>query len=558
MGLDINKIANQMHCSQKEAIQRLKEDALLRAQYQVTEQELKELEELNGGANWGKTMDEYAFNSTKAKTYKAELPQAKKENKLAQARRKNNEEPSIWKKIGKYAGAGLAVAGTGVVIAAAAGAVAATLPGWAIAGVIGAGALLFTSCSSDINVDQTAITNITIPKAKDYSNEIKEIINRLNSIDDNNAKAYLAILQKLDNIINGQYTNQQNLEATLLTMFTEIRTWLEKIVQNQVNMQADNNQNAQDILNKLNEILASNKTMAEKLEEIIKLLGQIKSVGEDILAAIKNAKQEIINTLNTNNKAVIDAINKLDENDQKTLQLLNDIKALIAKYGENNNALAQAILVAIGKMGNNVDLSGIEALLAQLVNGQKQTNEGIANLTAIFERFSADMVAKLNVIISKLDKNSPDYSAQLNAIIELLEKMDANNEARNKKILDAIDKLGAKISGSLTAILNAIKELPNGKDYESILNAILAKLGNIDANNSINFQKVLDALAELGSGKTIDVDLQPILNKLQEILEAIKDHKVTVDITGKVTCECNCGNSGTHEGIIGDLNDLLG
>ena len=50
--------------------------------------------------------------------------------------------------------------------------------------------------------------------------------------------------------------------------------------------------------------------------------------------------------------------------------------------------------------------------------------------------------------------------------------------------------------------------------------------------------------------------------KLDEILNAIKDHDVhvTVDITGEVTCNCGCtdGNGNKHEGIIGNLNDLLG
>ena len=49
--------------------------------------------------------------------------------------------------------------------------------------------------------------------------------------------------------------------------------------------------------------------------------------------------------------------------------------------------------------------------------------------------------------------------------------------------------------------------------------------------------------------------LDKILQKLDEIKDAIKNHKVEVDVTGKVTCECNCGQN--HEGILGDLNDIL-
>ena len=59
-----------------------------------------------------------------------------------------------------------------------------------------------------------------------------------------------------------------------------------------------------------------------------------------------------------------------------------------------------------------------------------------------------------------------------------------------------------------------------------------------------------------GNDKVLLEKLDKILQKLDEIKDAIKNHKVEVDVTGKVTCECNCGSK--HEGILGDLNDLLG
>ena len=62
---------------------------------------------------------------------------------------------------------------------------------------------------------------------------------------------------------------------------------------------------------------------------------------------------------------------------------------------------------------------------------------------------------------------------------------------------------------------------------------------------------------QLGTGddaKLLD-KLDKILAKLDDILAAIKDHKVQIDVTGKVTCECNCGKN--HEGILGDIDDIL-
>lgn len=645
MGLDINKIANQMHCSQNEAIQRLKEDALLRAQYQVTEQELKELEELNGGVNWGKTMDEYAFNSTKASEYKRELPEAKKQNELAQARKRNNAEPSVWKTVGKYAGAAATVVG-GVAAGAVALGALASAPAWAPLAVMGAGALLFTSCQNDIKAEQNQAVYVTIPsdKQKDYTAIINNILARLDNMENNQAKRFKSLLETLNMYINMSTVTEEKFDKVL----NDIKRLLQEISDNQVSIQIDGNKNAAAILAALAEILAKDTSMEDKLKQVLDLLQTIKSIGENIedttkqiLEAIENAKKEVIATLNTNNKDVLKAIENLNQNDQKTLEILNDIKALISKYGDQGKELAESILIAIGKInpggGGTIDLSGIEAMLKQLIEGQKQTNDNVAKLTKLFECFSATTVSQLNTIICKLDKSSPDFSTQLDKIIKLLEKMDANNETRNQKILAAIDKLGVDISNSFAVILEAIQKNGEiGKGIDALLKQILAnqetmikdnKQGFIDVINAIknisisggcpDFSEILklleaikDGVKNNGSllkqiaeqndtiimilksfkqqvGDRLDgidvwlekiyakipsggsggctVDLTAVLNKLDEILAAIKklptSDTIKIDVTGKVTCNCCCGGGeggGTHEGVIGNLDDLLG
>ena len=58
------------------------------------------------------------------------------------------------------------------------------------------------------------------------------------------------------------------------------------------------------------------------------------------------------------------------------------------------------------------------------------------------------------------------------------------------------------------------------------------------------------------------IDFDKLMAKLDEILQAIKDHDVhvdvTVDVTGKVQCECKCDGKVVHEGVLGNLADLLG
>ena len=525
-----------------------------------TEADTKVLNALNGGANWGKTMDEFAFDSTKAAQYKNDLPEAKKQNELAQARKRNNNVPSTAKTVGKYAGAALAVAGTVAGVAAVA-ASAVTLPAWAPLAAIGAGALLFQSCSSDISANQKQAVNITIPKAKDYTEQLNKIIDLMDKLNSDQAARFKELLQNLQIVIQNQYDSKEALGAALNSMFAQIKGWLERIIQNQVSMQIDNNQNAQDILNALNKIMNSGSSYETQLADVMKLLNQIKSVGESIdnttksiLEQIKTAKEEIKNTLNTNNKAVLDALAKLNDNDQVTLDILNDIKGMISKYGTQGNNLAEAILVAIGKV-NASDLSGIEALLKQLVQGQKQTNTQVADLTKLFNNFSDATATQLNTIISKLDKSSPNYEAQLNAIIKLLEQLDANNDARNKKVLDAIAKLGNNVTASLNAIYAKIGQGgTTAPDYTAILNAILDKLDGMQKDNNKNFAAILNAIGN------IDIkpqDLSWIKGHLDAILEAIKDHDVVVTVEGGKCCCCKDGGI-IHEGVLGDLNDLLG
>ena len=650
MGLDINKIASQMHCSANEAVQRLKEDALLRAQYGVTEQQLNEL--LNGGSNWGRMMDEYAFNPERAQEYKDNLPNAEKERQLAEARKRHQKKEELrereeFKQNNRNKVAHVA--------------------GEVIKGLLAFTPLGWTACS-DINSEQNQQVYLDLGTLfSSIQARLDDILNEIKGLRGDMSVQYSNLLAKIDTAIHQNYTTQQELMLQVRNIANDFMTLLNQIIKNQGDIRSDNNRNAEDIKKLLEQILNSQEDADVKLQKIYDLIDEAKGIIVKIdgnVNDINNKIDTIIKNLEAsldNDKTIIAALEKLDKNDQKTqsiltaiynainglgaefkayfkdiiVQLANgnkklgdiekilntinknieSIKSLVTKYGDEGSKLGNAILNAIKNLNFNttVDLSGIEALLKQISGNQVDIKGSIGDLTNNFNKFSASTTAQLNTIIAKLDKTSPDYSKQLNtiidmlakldannearnnkllcaieklgnklsadiaviiakldktspdynakldAIIALLEKLDANNEERNKKVIDAINKLGVNISADLTKILNKIGQGgQDGKDYSSVLNAILAKLGDIDANNTKNFNRVIEALGKLSVGDKTDVDLKPILDKLEEILKAIKDHKVTVDVTGKVCCECNCGNNTVHEGVLGNLNDLLG
>lgn len=345
-----------------------------------------------------------------------------------------------------------------------------------------------------------------------------------------------------------------------------------------------------DYYNNIIATMVKNNVSLEKIENMIKALNKSvdnlnalitkyategEKLGKAILEAINKLNLNTVNSL-----AGIEAMLKQIIENQKISQgQIKNLTELFTKYSADTIARLNTI---IDKMGtNSTKLDAIIELLAKMdANNEQRTKQIIAAI----EKLGDDIVVNLNTIIAKLDKSSPDYSEQLAKIIELIETLDKNNEARNQKVLEAIEKLGTDVATSLTAILQAIKDLPinEQKDYTEILNAILDKIKEGNAQNDANFKAVLAKIDELGISVSFGMNaileaiqnmpdytekLNSIIEKLdalgstaKEILQAIKDHdvKITVDVTGKVKCECNCNCGGPHEGIIGDLNDLLG
>ena len=117
----------------------------------------------------------------------------------------------------------------------------------------------------------------------------------------------------------------------------------------------------------------------------------------------------------------------------------------------------------------------------------------------------------------------------------------------------AITDLGAKVdvlNVTAQAILDKINaEAQKGDEryqkVETLLNNIFEGLKTAGGYDDTKLMNVL-------------ADLSNMINtRLEELLNAIQDHEVHVTVDDvKVTCECNCGQP--HEGIIGDLEDILG
>ncbi len=351
----------------------------------------------------------------------------------------------------------------------------------------------------------------------------------------------------------------------------------------------------QDVTNSLlAKILAREMENGTKLDDIIKLCGENNSLLKQILEAMARntgVLNDIKNIMETDNnqliKLMLSAINAINNVDNSVKNNGDDIKALLQTINNNvekGNAeqedQVQKILQALAALKFEV-VAGTDKIVAAVLAGNLKLDEVISILNRISEaqqKFGDEGIALGNAILDAIGKISINgggdmsgIEAKLDKILaelvkgngkmadmtKLLEKINSGvvkNGQTQLKILEAIEKLGVITAGGFNAILDALSKQPN---YEEKLDAILNKLGDIDNNNAKNFAAVIDAInKKAGQG----INIQPILDKLEEILQAIKDHdvKVTVDVTGKVTCECNCNCGGNHEGILGDLNAILG
>lgn len=363
------------------------------------------------------------------------------------------------------------------------------------------------------------IANLIAKLPGDIKNEFQGDLNAIiNAIKQGNVS-----LDELNKMIQNVFVKLTELNGNVEVngdVLKNIQALLEKI---NIGQGGDNTEILMQMLELLKSIDFTTKNIDNKLDVIINKFENAFPDNSDIKAALERIEQY------------------LKENNTKTDKTNELLEKLLEKYqaGGLSEADLQKILDAIGKLG--VDIG---AKLDEILNAIKGISVGNGG---------AELEALLNKILAKMDDNT---AAIINAISNIKVTgggvIDLSSlEAMLKEILAAIQANGAKLDDlnikmdvlNLTAKSIEAKLDENNKDHKVII-------------------EILNKLQETGGKGYDDSKLLAILEmlsgKLDDILAAIKDHDVhvTVDVTGKVTCDCNCG--GNHEGILGDLDDLLG
>ena len=374
--------------------------------------------------------------------------------------------------------------------------------------------------------------NVTV-----YLQKIQTLLEKNNDKTDSTNE----ILNKLYNLVEGQGTKADAMGKEILNYIAAVGFEM--------------NRNFGKLIE---EVQTGNGKLDYMTELMVALNKQVKQNGEDG----KKLGNEILNYLgavgfemNRNFTAVLDAINNGTAKLGDIEKLVAQLNTLVKENNENNQKLGNQIINYLGKL--DIDMNKDFTAILNAIN---KGNAGTDKLQDLLEK-----------VLEKQDQNMNKIDTNCKAIIEAMGnikvdggKIDLSSiEAMLKDLLAQSKKNGntlSSIDGKLDviqiteqAILDKINAEAHKGDqrYEradAFMTEVLDKLGKQSDAGKYDDTKLLEALK--GLSNLID-------NKTDKLLDAIKDHdvKVTVDVTGKVKCECNCGQN--HEGILDDINNIL-
>lgn len=459
----------------------------------------------------------------------------------ADERQKELAESERAKNAARNAFAVTATMAAGVGTAATAGAGAIVVKAAAATGL----ASLY-GCINGLDEREMSNTQIGIQD----SSSLAEAVIKLNTqLAQSNAiiAGYLSQLTASLNTLSANY----NAEAEKNKVFREKALKLLQLISDGVNSKLP-----ESLKTYYEHVVNAIDTNGEKLDELINLMqllnakadsmaAEQKEATKSILEALKNMNFNMVGGMNAILKAILYGnitLDKISGKVDKIINMLDNLQKLMKKYGEK---LCNVILKGIAKIDG--DFTVVEDLIKQLIKGQEVNGDKIDNLTAVVENMGLN-------ILTKLDRQAPDYSAQLSTITNLL-----MNIKPSEVDLTKLEKL---VGNAVTGVNNntqLLKELKNQNDIiidllKSFRKEVGDKFDGVDAWLELIYKKI-----PTGGTGGCKCDINELIAKLDEILAAIKDHKVKVTVEGgKCNCTCDGQPVQVHEGVLGNLQDILG
>ena len=378
---------------------------------------------------------------------------------------------------------------------------------------------------------------------------LTDIKNEMGANNDKVLSVMLGIKNSVDNLNNmvsdfPEIKNQLDQVIALIKEGNADVATLKAAVKN-IFIQLQKNGSVQKaILDKLDEIEKGNMSESEKTAAMLELLKEIKSTIDGIAGDLKEHFKNDA-TVNGYLEKILAEAKKNNAKTDETNALLKKLYTLVEKLGKDGDKLGKEILNYIAALGFDMN-TNFSAILDAINTGNKGSEELKSLLEKVLEKQDSNTKAIIEAMGNiKVDGGKIDLSS----VEAMLEKLLAQSE-KNGSTLSRIDGKLDVIQITEQAILDKINaEAQKGDERYAATSALLKEiLDKVGGQKNYDDAKLLKVLS----------DLSNLINKkLDAILEEIKNHdvNVTVDITGQVKCECNCGKN--HEGILGDLNDIL-
>ena len=256
-------------------------------------------------------------------------------------------------------------------------------------------------------------------------------------------------------------------------------------------------------------------TEQKQLEEMQTINAKL----DDLAIFAGLSKTEIVNAINKVTDAVnngsADVTAELKRLETQIDKLQAAVDAIYKSIGEQAAKVNQYLSQFNSKFDNALSLlSKIDSSLGTIQSNQTIANKYLQNLNT--------EIAELKVEIKKI-QNAIDGGTGSSITLEQLEELwKQHDEANYNRYKELLENLDINVNVDTTTIEGLLKEINN-------------KMNGINENS-----KILDEILALLKAHPNYTD------KLDRIIEILENFK----------CNCECG--GNNEGILGDLEDVLG
>ena len=299
----------------------------------------------------------------------------------------------------------------------------------------------------------------------------------------------------------------------------------------------------------------------QRLEDMLKMMGltitdAINMSSSQLEQAIKNFQNTYVN------------VEQKQTEELQTIQAKIDDLQIFLSNNDNNQEIIDAINNITVAIGN-----GNEDVTNELKNLTEQLNKLQQAIDAIYKAIG-EQAAITNTYLEKYDTKFDGILGMLGSIDSKLNTIIANQKTAEiylDNLLKAVAELKEEIQklqneagdGGSSITLEQLEELWKQHD-EANFNKYKELIENLDINVDVNTTTIEELLKSIDAKMEYINDNSEILNQILDMLKGIDwsnpDYSSKLDriieILENFKCNCECG--GNNEGILGDLEEVLG